>query len=623
MKHSLYKLFTYLGLAIIMVVGLATILPDQAHAQDGLRRMTVEQQTTDRILVFASHPDRAAVVITSSIPGLQIDTNLGIVADQSEPGTGEYRIILEPSRQIIYIDAPGFIRAVFQTGNLNPRDVIHLTVEPEAPEETLVSVVINVQPADAILFIDDQIYPANETIRLPEGPVSVRIEREGSRSISETITVSNQNILFNYSLEEIEIVLIQVRSANIGATVTINGMSQGEIDRSGSFGFFLYPDSYTLQLNQSGFISQTRQIEVTESSSNTYSMDLLRNIGELALQITPPDAKVLVNRVDYSGQRLIELAPGRYRLEVEKDYHEHYSETIEIPLNQRISRVISLEAHTGTLQFSVTPNDALAELVDASGRVLNRWTGTQIHRNIQAGLYTLRVSSAGHIAKEQRVTIQHNQTAQVTLELEEGALENWTRDTETTVVEVTNPATGRVWMDRNLGANRAARSATDSRAYGDLYQWGRGADGHQKRNSPTTTTLSSTDQPGHGSFILAPNSPGDWRSPQNNSLWQGVNGINNPCPSGYRLPTDAEWNAEASRWSTNYAAGAFASPLKLPLAGGRVLSSGSLGFVGSYGHYWSGSVSGTNARGLRFDSSNARMRSNGRAYAFSVRCLRD
>jgi hypothetical protein len=359
MKHSLYKLFTYLGLAIIMVVGLATIMPDQAHAQDGLRRMTVEQQTTDRILVFASHPDRAAVVITSSIPGLQIDTNLGIVADQSESGTGEYRIILEPSRQIIYIDAPGFIRAVFQTGNLNPRDVIHLTVMPEAPEEALVSVVINVQPADAILFIDDQVYPANETIRLPDGPVSVRIEREGSRSISETITVSNQNILFNYSLEEIEIVLVQVRSANIGATVTINGMRQGEIDRSGSLGFFLYPDSYTLQLSQSGFISQTRQIEVTESSSNTYSMDLLRNIGELALQITPPDAKVLVNRVDYSGQRLIELAPGRYRLKVEKYYHDHYSETIEIPLNQRISRVISLEAHTGTLQFRVTPNDAL------------------------------------------------------------------------------------------------------------------------------------------------------------------------------------------------------------------------------------------------------------------------
>ena len=45
---------------------------------------------------------------------------------------------------------------------------------------------------------------------------------------------------------------------------------------------------------------------------------------------------------------------------------------------------------------------------------------------------------------------------------------------------VTNPATGRTWMDRNLGASRVATGNTDAEAYGDLYQWGRAADGHQK-----------------------------------------------------------------------------------------------------------------------------------------------
>ncbi|MBE8189724.1 MAG: hypothetical protein HAW58_02385 [Candidatus Thioglobus sp.] len=41
----------------------------------------------------------------------------------------------------------------------------------------------------------------------------------------------------------------------------------------------------------------------------------------------------------------------------------------------------------------------------------------------------------------------------------------------------------RVWMDRNLGAQRVARSSTDADAFGYLYQWGRAADGHQQRNS--------------------------------------------------------------------------------------------------------------------------------------------
>jgi hypothetical protein len=55
----------------------------------------------------------------------------------------------------------------------------------------------------------------------------------------------------------------------------------------------------------------------------------------------------------------------------------------------------------------------------------------------------------------------------------------------TTVVEVTNPTTGKTWMDRNLGATQVATSSTDAAAYGDLYQWGRRADGHQCRTSAT------------------------------------------------------------------------------------------------------------------------------------------
>lgn len=61
---------------------------------------------------------------------------------------------------------------------------------------------------------------------------------------------------------------------------------------------------------------------------------------------------------------------------------------------------------------------------------------------------------------------------------------------DTKVVEVTNPATGKTWMDRNLGASRAATSPTDASSFGDLYQWGRGADGHQLRSSDTTSVVS-------------------------------------------------------------------------------------------------------------------------------------
>jgi hypothetical protein len=195
--------------------------------------------------------------------------------------------------------------------------------------------------------------------------------------------------------------------------------------------------------------------------------------------------------------------------------------------------------------------------------------------------------------------------------------------TSAPAVSTVTSTTGKVWMDRNLGASRVATSSTDDQAYGDLYQWGRDTDGHEKRTSQTTSTLSSSNTPGHGNFITVNSGNYDWRSPQNNNLWQGVNGINNPCLEGFRIPTSAEWEAERASWSSQNSAGAFASPLKLPVAGFRYVSNGSLGNVGYGGNYWSGTVSGAYAQALFFNSGNAYMDSYNRAPGYSVRCLKD
>ena len=184
---------------------------------------------------------------------------------------------------------------------------------------------------------------------------------------------------------------------------------------------------------------------------------------------------------------------------------------------------------------------------------------------------------------------------------------------------VTNPVTGKTWMDRNLGATKVAVTSTDADAYGDLYQWGRLADGHQCRNSGTTARSSTTDIPGNANFII---NTQNWRNPGNDLLWDGVNGINNPCPSGYRLPTKAEWIAEYSTWVTQNIAGAFSSTLKLTATGFREKSNGNINLVGTRGHYWaSGVVSATNSHAIRFDSS---VDADGiKGDGFSVRCIKD
>lgn len=188
---------------------------------------------------------------------------------------------------------------------------------------------------------------------------------------------------------------------------------------------------------------------------------------------------------------------------------------------------------------------------------------------------------------------------------------------------VLNTTTNECWLDRNLGASQVATSSNNAAAYGDLFQWGRGDDGHQIRTSVTTTTLSLTDVPGHSDFILAIPMPWDWRSPQNNNLWQGVNGINNPCPNGYRIPTHAELDAERQSWGSQNPAGAFASPLKLTLTGARDYATGILNQVGLYGYYRCSTLNGIYSYYLYFGGTTAGIQSTSRAHGWAVRCIKD
>jgi hypothetical protein len=193
----------------------------------------------------------------------------------------------------------------------------------------------------------------------------------------------------------------------------------------------------------------------------------------------------------------------------------------------------------------------------------------------------------------------------------------------TSIVEITSPTTGRIWMDRNLDATQIAANLNDNQAFGGYFQWGRMADGHQCLNSPVINTLSPSDQPGNSSFINELSTQ-DWRTTPNDNLWQGVSGINNPCPSGYRIPTLAEFNAEASAWGSPAPAGAFNS-FKFTLAGNRRNNGSTYNYVGSFGLYWTATLGSFTSYSTLFDISGGGIASENeeRDTGASVRCIKN
>ena len=195
---------------------------------------------------------------------------------------------------------------------------------------------------------------------------------------------------------------------------------------------------------------------------------------------------------------------------------------------------------------------------------------------------------------------------------------------------ITSPDTGKVWLDRNLGASQVCSASNDSDCYGDLYQWGRATDGHESRTSGTTATLATTITPGTNTFVTNDTSPYDWSSADSTgssrTIAWAVNDGTGICPAGFSVPTEAELTADtisATTTDITNSATAYSSFLKIPVAGSRNRTDGALTNVGSLPKLWSRSADGSYGRYLYVDSDIATFFSTVRAFGLSVRCIGD
>jgi uncharacterized protein (TIGR02145 family) len=199
----------------------------------------------------------------------------------------------------------------------------------------------------------------------------------------------------------------------------------------------------------------------------------------------------------------------------------------------------------------------------------------------------------------------------------------------------------KIWLDRNLGAEKVCETSDDSDCFGDYYQWGRSADGHEGRYSSTQDyNPSRFPYKGSNKFELSSSGPRDWLgtddTEQNSGYvtdrqryWGGEDQNDQDfkliCPIGWHVPTKSELDNLIQSEGITDSTRAFQSTLKLPTGGFKDAASGVVQTQGDNGYLWSTDIvdGAEKSYAFTYKGNSANWSSSYRAEGMAVRCLKD
>ena len=482
----------------------------------------------------------------------------------------------------------------------------------------------------------------------------------------------------------------------IGSAIAPNEFSVLELISNATGGFRL-PQMTTVQRNamasKFGTLAKSEALGLQIFNTTTYCVETWNGTKWIShcegdAPLFPPDVMYPVlplgrNNICLSGTTCFDIA----QTSGGEGYGDLSNPVLRTPDFSVEARTYTLSGNVSDVKFYILNNDInyfdkLIKSIEQSGNNVTLTFEREVIRSMKekSKTFTLLAQFKDNIDNQYRqtsleITVQdrmcgvtlrsgtcswirfmpHNLGADQTLSIEEQTAFNSARHT-------------------NVLPSGTALNAT---VHGDLYQWGRRRDGHEKRNSQNHANNNTTAQGsqvansvldangqvssgnGVGRFIKQNSGNWDWRANQLNTLWNTnteenpVKHVNNdPCPEGWRIPTNAEWagvhanNDRRHIGTYSHSGTASGTPglmyrlrtsgtgsvdntmtaeqasIFLPAGGNRHTNNGALTEVGSMGAYWSSTPDGNRVFYLSFISSTVNPNTSSfRAYGFSTRCV--
>lgn len=567
----------------------------------------------------------AAIQIITNLQGLSYDSFDGIVGEvDSKPG--QDMVFVTHRERVLEVYALGYEKLqiiLSENGiHLKPREVWQITISGDAPPAATLPVTIRITPPDAALTIDGK--PASGTTHsLTPGSHTLKIEKEGFKTEEKTISVSEKQVFFELALQRQPDAGLQIETTPAGASVYLENVLLGV----SPFSVWYKPGTYPIRIVKEGYVTLENQTLEVALPQTRKSYTLEENVGYLTIN-THSGASVYFNDQLIANPKNVKLPPQLVKVKVTQSKAEPLEQQVVLKRNDRLTFDLYPKVQAGTIQIAVTPFDAQIELTGDAGEKYTA-TGMKVFEDIPVGTYTVKVSAAGYDPKQENIVLKTGEMANRSIRL-----------TETQVVQPIATKT----------EFRCGDKLVDTR---DGNQYETVLIGNQCWMKENLKWLPTVNPPADGSNTSPNYYVYDYKGNSVSSAKATANyqtyGVlyNWPaaikaCPTGWHVPSDAEWTALTNYlggvsvaekmkttgtkyWKATYAAASNLSGFS-GLPGGCRYTNGTFDNIGSNGNFWSSteySTSDALYRSLTYNYAFVTRYSISKGLGFSVRCLRD
>ncbi|MCF7814936.1 MAG: SUMF1/EgtB/PvdO family nonheme iron enzyme, partial [Candidatus Cloacimonetes bacterium] len=361
------------------------------------------------------------LIIKTELKGLGIQ-NVGRPtkhAPEYMAGDHQYKFYMNDSQRVVKITHADYepleVRLLADFGIEVKAQRVYEMLLDNTPEKEFINVVIISDPVDATKIIDGKDMGTGQSFELFIGKHILKLQKNGFKSLTKNIEVSRSKTLFNnLELQEVEPVMITIKSEPDEADIYINNVNEGKTNKQ----LFKFPGNYNLRLVKDKYDTTEQNITVTESGTNTFDYTLQKNTSLLTINTTPSNCEIYVNNEKISGNSK-EVSAGMYRVEVKKTGYYEQSRTVNVEKGRNKTESFILEQKTGKLQFVVEPMEAKITLKQGNSAVQS-WNGSKYLSSLAIGNYTITASLSGYTSQTKQVKINLDETTKVNMSLQKG-----------------------------------------------------------------------------------------------------------------------------------------------------------------------------------------------------------